>query len=196
MLYNRTIRILHFAIVLTILSQLMGEFFIGLPEPNQSRHGMETLVVGIHEGIGIIALILTCTYLALVVDEAVGRERLFPWLRAPGRSRLWSEIRQEMPAWLQGKLASPTEKHAIAGTVHGLGITLALLMGLTGMMIFLGTGPHGEMPADIKIIWQCHSIMSTMMWVFVIGHAAMAIAHKLAGHNILGEMFNLGKSHD
>jgi len=192
--YNRTIRILHFTIVLSVLLQLLGETLIGLPEPNHPRHGMDTLIVGIHETIGIIALILVCTYLAMVVDEAAGRNRLFPWLSASGRSGLWSEIGRDMPDWLRGKLPPPEENHTIAGTIHGLGISLALLMGLTGMMIFLGTGPHGEMPPDIKAIWQYHSIMGTMMWVFVAGHAGMAIVHEIKGHKVLREMFKLGKS--
>jgi len=49
------------------------------------------------------------------------------------------------------------------------------------------------MTPDIKLIWKCHSIMADMMWIFVAGHAGMALAHEITGHKILREMFKLGK---
>jgi len=56
--YNRVIRILHFGIVLSILLQLVGEKLIGFPAPDHPGRAIEGLYIGIHEGIGSIALIL------------------------------------------------------------------------------------------------------------------------------------------
>jgi len=195
MKYDRTIRILHFGIVLSILLQLFGEKLMGLPEPDHSRHAIETLFLGIHEGIGSIALILVCVYLIVVLDEAAGRERLFPWINATGRHSLWLEMRRDIPGWLRGKLLPPGESHFVSDSIHGTGIALALFLGFTGSILFLGIGPHGEMSSDIKVIWECHSIMATMMWIFVAGHAGMALVHELKGHEMLREIFRLGKNH-
>ncbi len=193
MKYDRTTRVLHFGIVLSILLQLFGEKLVGFPQPDHARDVIETLFIGIHEGIGLISLILVCVYLIVVLDEAAGRERLFPWMNASGRHKLWLEMRRDIPGWLHGKLPSPGESHFISGAIHGTGITLALLLGFTGSMLFLGVGPHGEIPPDVKIIWECHSIMATMMWIFVAGHAGMALMHKFKGHETLREMFRLGR---
>ncbi|GMQ99209.1 MAG: hypothetical protein BMS9Abin18_0025 [Zetaproteobacteria bacterium] len=195
MKYDRTIRILHFGIMASVLLQIFGEKLVGFPEPGHPRHVIETLFIGIHEGIGSISLVLVCVYLIVVLDEVAGRERLFPWMNAAGRNSLWLEIRRDIPGWLHGKLLPPGERHFISGAIHGTGITLALFLGLTGSMLFLGIGPHGDMTPDIKMIWEYHSIMATMMLVFVAGHAGMALVHELKGHKILHEMFRLGKNH-
>jgi len=193
MKYDRTIRILHFGIVASILLQLFGEKLVGFPQPGHARDVIETLFIGIHEGIGSISLILVCVYLIVVLDESAGRERLFPWMNAAGRHNLWMEMRRDIPGWLHGELLFPGESHFISGAIHGTGITLALLLGFTGSMLFLGIGPHGEMSSGTKIIWECHSIMATMMWIFVAGHAGMALVHESKGHGILRGMFRLGK---
>jgi len=193
MKYDRTIRILHFGIMASILLQIFGAKLIGFPEPGHIRGAMDTLFIGVHEAIGSIAFILISVYLIVVLDEIAGRERLFPWSNVAGRSGLWLEMCQNVPGWLRGKISPPDERHAIAGTVHGLGISLGVLLGLTGSMLFLGIGPRGDMTPDIKVIWKCHSIMSTMMWIFLAGHAGMALVHEFKGHKILRTMFKLGK---
>lgn len=196
MKYDRTIRILHFGIVLSTLFQIFSEKLIGFPEPGHPRRAMDTLFIGIHEAVGSIALILVCVYLIIVLDELASRERLFPWFNAAGRNNLWLEIRRDIPNWLRGRISPPDKSHAIAGSIHGLGISLALLLGLTGSMLFLGIGPRGDMTPDIKVIWESHSIMATMIWIFVAGHAGMALVHEFKGHKILREMFRLRKSPD
>jgi len=196
MKYDRTIRILHFGMVASILLQMFGEKMVGFPEPGHPMHAMDTLFLGVHEGVGSIALILVCVYLIVVLDEAVGRERLFPWINVTGRNNLWLEIRRDIPYWFRGKLSHPDKNNAIAGTIHGLGISLALLLGLTGSMLFLGIGPRGDMTPEIKVVWECHSIMATMIWFFVAGHGGMALMHEFKGHKILREMFRLGKDPD
>lgn len=193
MKHERTTRILHFGIAASVLFQMFGEKLIGLPAPDHPKRVIDALLIGLHEGIGSIALILVCVYLLVVVDEASGRERLFPWLHAAGRNSLWLEMCRDMPGWLHGKIPPPDESHAVAGTIHGLGVALALFLGLTGSMLFIGIGPHGNMTPDIKVVWQIHRTLDTMMWIFVVGHAGMALAHEFRGHKMLLEMFSLGK---
>ncbi len=193
MKYKHTTRILHTGIAAFMLLQMLGEKLVGFPGPRQPWHTGDALFIGIHELMGAIALVLVCVYLIVVLDDAAGQERLLPWISAKGRNGLWLEIRHNVPGWLHGKLPPPEECHAIAGAVHGLGIFLALLLGLSGSMLFLGIGPRGDMTPDIKVVWEYHGIMATMMWVFVAGHAAMALAHELKGHGMLREMFSLKK---
>jgi len=194
MKHDRTIRVLHSGIALSILFQMLSEKLIGFPKPGHPRQAIETLFIGIHEGIGSIALILVCVYLIVVLDDAAGRERLFPWINATGRNSLWLEMRRDIPGWLHGKLPAPEKSHFIAGAIHGAGIILALLLGLTGPVLFLGIGPHGEISPDIRVIWESHSIMATIMWFFVAGHAGMALAHEFKGHRIMREIFRPGKN--
>ncbi len=194
--YARSTRILHFGIVTCILMQLLGEQIIGLPEPGHVRQASDALLVGIHEGIGALSLVLVCTYLVVTLDEAPGRAKLFPWMDANSRARLWEEIRHDVPGWLRGIIPGPEAGSLMAGTVHGAGIVLALILGLSGSLLFIGMGPHGEITPDIRLVWQGHSLMASLMWIFVIGHGGMAIVHEIRGHAIVRAMFRLGKAHD
>jgi len=196
MTYARSTRILHFGIAICILIQLLGEQVIGLPEPGHVRQASDALLVGVHEAIGALSLVLVCAYLMVTLDEATGRMKLFPWLDAGARTRLWQEIRRDAPGWLRGKIPEPEAGGLVAGTVHGAGIVLALILGLSGSLLFIGMGPHGEMTPDIRLVREGHSTMASLMWVFVIGHGGMAIAHEIRGHGIVKAMFRLGKIHD
>jgi len=192
MQYDRSVRILHFGIVTCILLQLLGQQFIGLPEPGHIRTAFDALFIGVHEGIGAVALVLILAYMVTTLDEVAGQQKLFPWMTKTGRARLRADIRREAPGWLRGKFSAPGSGSRIAGTVHGAGITLALILGLSGTMLFIGIGPHGEMTPDIRLIWKAHDVMASMMWVFVIGHGGMAIMHEIRGHGIVRAMFRLG----
>ena len=146
----------------------------------------------VHEYIGFVVLVFVGLRLMSLLDEGNDeRDRLFPWLTVAGRTLLMHELRYEAPQWLRGKLKSPDEVNITAATVHGLGLCLALGMGLSGMALFISTNADGGMTAPVRFIRECHEIMGTTMWVFLIGHVSMAIAHQLAGHSALQRIFRL-----
>jgi len=196
MKHERVIRILHTGIVGSMLLQLGMELFIGLPVAGHSRSGPASMLIGVHEAVGSLVLILVCVYLLVVLDGEEGRKRLFPWMFEGGRTVLLRELFRDVPGWFRGRLPPPEESHAIAGTVHGLGMILALLLGLTGTMLFTGVGPHGEIRPDIEPVAAAHDFLTTSMWIFVIGHAGMAVVHELKGHGVLREMFSLRGNQD
>jgi cytochrome b561 len=193
MQYARPIRILHLCIMITIMLQLISEQLMQVPQPGQSVSATGALFFGFHQFIGFVALITVLVYLIVVMEKYEDRVRLFPWLASSGRSDLWLEIKRDVPGWFRGKLRSPDEANLIAGTVHGMGISLALLLGITGSIIYLEIKPDGGMSPALKLIRQCHEIMGVAMWFFTIGHAAMALIHQLRGHGILQAMFRSAK---
>ncbi len=194
MRHDRSIRILHTGIVASVLFQLVTEKLFDMRSAaGHPQDAMHSLLIGIHEGIGSLALILVCVYLLVVLDDADGRERLFPWLYEEGRASLWREWIRDVPGWFAGRLPPPEESHAIAGAFHGLGIVVALLLGLTGSMLFIGIGPQGKMTPDIRIVAKAHDLLTDLMWIFVAAHAGMALAHEWKGHKMLREMFSLRK---
>jgi len=194
MKYDRSERILHFGLVVFILIQLIMTQFIGLPEPGHVRRGSDALLVGIHELVGVLALISVCALLIIVLDDPAGRRRLMPWLDQQGRAALWLALRRDVPGWLTGRIPLPETGGALAGAVHGAGALLALLLGLTGAMLFIGMGVRGKMPPDIRPVWTAHEFLADAMWVFLVGHAAMTLVHEFRGHRIARAMFRLGKS--
>jgi cytochrome b561 len=179
--------------MITILLQLISEQLMQVPQPGQSVLATGALFFGLHQFIGFVVLITVSVYLIVVIEKPEDRVRLFPWLDSSGRSGLWLEIKRDVPGWVRGKLRHPNEARLIAGTVHGMGISLALLLGVTGSIIYLEIEPDGGMSPALKLIRQCHEIMGTAMWIFVIGHAAMALMHQLRGHDVLRAMFRPAK---
>ncbi len=190
MRFNRTARLLHLAIMLTILMQLISEQLMKVPKPGESVTSIEAMFLNLHEWNGFIVLALVVFYLMYLSDSSDDWKRLFPWLCTSGWKGLWQEIRYDILGWLKGHLKEPTEAHYIAGTVHGLGILLAIALGSTGIMIFMGLTSSGEMNEEIKLLRELHEDLGTLMWIYIFGHAGMALLHQLKGHNTLREMFN------
>jgi len=191
MTYDRPVRILHFIIMLTIFFQLLTEQFMKVPKPGESISPLEALLFGIHEWNGFVVLALVIAYIMYLGDERDDWKRLFPWLGAAGCKGLWQEIRHDVPGWLKGQLKSPDEAHYLAGTIHGLSILLAIGLGSTGIMIFMGLESDGSMSPEIKLLRELHAKMGTLMWIYLFGHTGMALMHQLSGRRILQAMFNL-----
>lgn len=192
MIYDRFTRILHWGIAVGVLLQLVSELLMRAPRPQHTPSLVEALFFIVHEYVGFAVLILVGVRLMHFFDHPEAeRQRLFPWLSRQGRRDLWLELRREVPGWLQGKLKPPQETYAVAGCVHGLGLALAFAQGLTGTILFLGTNPDGSMGAGVKFVADCHSVFGNIMWVFLIGHATMALAHQLLGHQALQRIFSL-----
>ena len=194
MAYERSVRILHFGIVISILFQLATDQIIGLPEPGHFHRRYDALLVGVHEFVGVIALIFVGVYLVVRLDDRDSRQRLFPWMFPDSRQQLWRELRDDLPAWLRGSQSLPESGGLLAGAVHGAGIMLALALGLSGALLFIGMGPGGVMPPDIKVVREAHGLMADVMWLFVFGHAGMALLHEIKGHRLMQAMFHLGRT--
>ncbi len=180
----------------TILLQLISEQLMQVPEPGHAVEATGALFFGIHQFIGFVVMVTVLVYLIIVMEKPEDRTRLFPWLDSSERNNLWLEIKRDVPGWFRGKLLPTDEAHLLAGTVHGLGISLALLLGATGCIIYLEIEPDGGMSPTLKLIRQSHEVMGTMMWIFIVGHAGMALMHQLRGHGVLQAMFHPAKEDD
>jgi len=191
MRFSRTTRLLHLTIMLAVLIQLISGQLMKVPKPGEVVHLIESMFLGLHEWNGFIALAIVAFYLMFLANDSDDWKRLFPWMSTSGCKGLWQETRSDIPGWLKGRLKRPAEARHIAGTVHGLGILLAIGLGSTGIMIFMGLESSGEMNEDIKLLRGLHTELGTLMWIYIFGHAGMSIIHQFKGHNVLKEMFSL-----
>jgi len=191
MRFNRTARLFHLYIMLTVLMQLISGQLMKVPKPGDTVRSIETIFLSLHEWNGFIVLGLVALYLMYLTNNSDDWKRLFPWMSTSGCKGLWQEIRLDIPGWLKGHLRKPAEAHHIADTVHGLGILLLIGLGSTGIMVFMGLESSGEMNGDIKLLRELHAYLGTWIWIYMFGHAGMTIIHQLKGHNVLREMFNL-----
>jgi hypothetical protein len=114
--------------------------------------------------------------------------RLFPWFSLARVSDIVDEIAGLARDVFALRMPS-FELDASASAVHGFGLMLASFLALSGAawyFVFTGT-PYG------KILMGLHSLAGNLMWVYLVGHASMAILHQLAGDEVFSRMFWLSR---
>jgi len=190
MRFTRAIQRIHLAIVCLVLFQLFSEQMMEIPKPDKPIDDIQALFLLLHEWNGFIVLGLAVLFLLLRSGQSQKTHSLFPWLSASGWKGIFKELAHDVPGWFKGKLKKSEESFHIASTVHGLGILLLLGLGTTGIMVFMGLEPNGYMDKDTKIIKDLHSSMGDLIWIFVLGHSAMALLHQLAGHRAFQSIFS------
>ena len=189
MRFTRAIQTIHLAIVCLVSFQLFFELMMELPKPDKPIDDIQALFLLLHEWNGFIVLGLTVLFLMLRSGQSQTTHSLFPWLSISGWKGIFKELAHDIPGWFKGKLKKPEESFRIASSVHGLGILLLLGLGATGIMVFIGLEPNGYMDRDTKAIKDLHSSMGDLIWIFVLGHSAMALLHQLVGHRVFQSMF-------
>ncbi len=116
---------------------------------------------------------------------------MFIWITPEGRQELLDDLRREPLVWLRGRLPAPSERDAIAKTIHGLMILTVTGMALTGLALYFGWNEKGHQSLLVDGIGEIHSSMSVAMWTLLGGHVFMALWHQIMGHDVLGKMFSL-----
>ncbi|MDX8409419.1 MAG: cytochrome b/b6 domain-containing protein [Mariprofundales bacterium] len=183
--YNRFTKLLHLGILLLVIVQLALAMSMAHPKPGVTREAWQLMLFEGHEFVGLTLLALVLIHLIHSLRDAGDESAwhvLFPWLRSNGRQKLAQELKM-VPSWL--KNGPPTQDVGIAlpGAVHGAGLLLLLLMGLTGACIFLGMGEDGSRSDGIHDVMEFHGeVLGTLIWVYLIGHGGMAFWHERLGH--------------
>jgi len=189
MRYSSEEKVLHFLIAVGMIFQLVIENWMQRPEPGKSLTASQVMLFGAHEFVGVCLLIMVITRFMLMIGNRKSFLRLFPWLEAEGRHGLMNEIRNTLPDWLTGQLKDAGEQDFLAKTVHGLGLLLALGLGLTGLVLFVEISPEGTMGALGKEVMEVHELLGILLWVFITGHVVMTLYHQLLGHRVLQHIF-------
>jgi len=192
MQHDKIIRILHWGFALLLPLQLLSEEFMKRPKPGRVRDDIQTFFFDMHEWIGMTALMFVVLRLCWgFASKEPSFKRLYPYMTKQGCQGLTQELKQELPLWLKGKLTEPGKIHFISGTVHGLGLLLVLLMGITGAVMLYGMEPTGKMLGLVHDAKEVHEMLGGLIWAYFIAHVGMTVWHMLAGHPMLQRMFSL-----
>jgi len=190
--YTKTTKILHLSILLGVIAQLALTMSMEHPKVGVARSFWGEMAFEAHEFVGLALLALIIIHLIHTLRDAGDESAwhiLFPWLKTDGRTQLIKELKM-VPGWL--KHGPPTQEVGIAlpGAVHGAGLLLLLLLGLTGACIFFGLGEDGTRTDGIHDVMELHAdILGTLIWVFIIGHAVMGFWHEKLGHKSKSRIF-------
>ena len=191
MYYDKITRLLHWGFALLIPLQLLSEELMKRPKPGRIRDDMQVFFFDMHETIGWVAFVLVVARIAwLFVSAESSWSRLFPYFSAKGFKGLVTELKNEVPGWFKGKLTDPNQdNYFLAGAIHGLGLLLVSVMGITGIVMALGMEDTGKMLGFIHDAKEVHEVMGELLWIYIYGHVVMVVLHMLVGHKVLQRIF-------
>ncbi len=188
-------RLLHLGISVGVSLQLMLSTFMERPRPGAVRGAAEGLGFTLHEVVGglLLPLLVGWFLWAACRGSEPGLAALFPWVRGEGRRALLGALCRALDEALRGRLAPEAEILPLVRTVHGLGALCALFMASSGALVWWGMAPSGALPPWAAIVLDLHQSVAILMWVYLAGHAGMALLHQWHGDGVLRRMFSLGQ---
>lgn len=189
MRYSPVIRLLHALVALSITFQLVISLVMDHPRASRPMSADGGLYFLWHEwaGLAALAVLLLGWIYRLIRWKRESQGRLLPWAIPAGRRSLLDEARQ----FLLLRWTRIPEDGALSGTVHGLGLLIASAMALTGVLLYIELGPRNAVTPGVRTMMQLHSFLATFMWIYLCGHALMALWHQYMGHGALKRVFGL-----
>ncbi|MEJ2452886.1 MAG: cytochrome b/b6 domain-containing protein [Candidatus Thiodiazotropha sp.] len=190
-----TTRLLHAGLVIGISLQLLLSTFMEMPGTKVVRNGLSAIGFELHEVFGMLSLSLILAWFVwlFVRRTEEGSGELFPWFSSTSRHALLQAVKSTWVSLRSRCSPSPADNNRIARTVHGLGALCALGMALTGFTVWLGMSDSGQLADWARLVLTLHRSLATLMWVYVLGHAGMALLHHARGETTMGRMFTFGR---
>lgn len=187
--WSYTTRLLHFSVALTVTLQLMVSLLMERPEPGEHVSALAAVFWEVHEVLGVVAVMaIFVHWLWLLKAKDTGFHHLFPWGKKE-RKQILEDIKLIKA---RKPLSGGPGSAGLVGLVHGLGFLAATGMAVTGAVLFL-TLPEGDVKAGFFVegIMELHEGISTLVWVYWIGHVGMAFLHHRSGQDTVTNMFRL-----
>jgi cytochrome b561 len=191
MIYSRWIRVLHALLAIAITFQLGVSLVMSHPSPKRPMPPAGALYFRWHEWVGLFALAVLVAGWAyrVIAWKRASQARLFPWITLGGLRALMREARD----FLSLRWTRIPQDGALAGTAHGMGLLLVTAMAVSGGLIYWALGPNDTVTPTVRSVGSVHAFLATFTWVYLCGHAAMALWHQYAGHATLVRMFRLSE---
>ena len=189
MRYSLVTKALHALLALSIVHQLLVSLIMDEPKFNRP---IETPFL-LHQWVGITSLVIVVAFwlwtLARRGESSFGA--FLPWFSSARRQAVLADLRAYAAALPRLKLPDSAAHTAFANAVHGLGLLIGSFMAVTGLVIYLQMTPEGRIVGIGHLMKELHETGGTLMWIYLIGHGAMALLHQLMGEKILRKMWTI-----
>ena len=173
-------RLLHGALLLSVVWQLIGSNFIERPRAGQAANTMYE----VHEVVGLITLGLVLAFWlwSLLRRRETPFVALFPWFSAPRLRALAGDLAHHWAELKHWRLPGGEAETPLASAVHGLGLLVVLVMAATGTWLY-------TLPMPAGLVLEVHKLVANLVWAYLVGHAGLAVLHQVSGHPVLQRMF-------
>lgn len=189
--YDRFTRLLHMLIAFGIVTQMVGSLVMVHPKPG--RQG--DLFYAMHETWGQVLLgVLVVHWIwSMVRPGKKAFAQLFPWFSLGRYRAIQEDIKQLAIHAVRFRLPDATQPSPLASAIHGLGLIVASLLGVSGVILFLGISKNGTMVGWVHAVKEAHEVFGSVLWVYLIAHVSMGMLHQLSGHGSMGAMIKVWK---
>jgi cytochrome b561 len=187
MQFDRFTRLLHLLTAIGISLQLIVSEIMEEPE---SDHPAD-IFYNFHEYFGLVLLVILVAYwfwVAIRKNEA-SFTQLFPWFFQSRYQSILLDVQRYAKSMLSLGLPDNNSPSPLAKAVQGAGLVVALMLGASGLLIFLYAPPDGEMRGWLHLVEEIHEAFGSLLWVYLIAHLSMALLHQMAGHSRIRYMF-------
>jgi cytochrome b561 len=183
-------RLLHLLVAAAVVVQLGNSQLMRVPRPGRFLTGTEAAAFTLHEYVGLASLpIVGLFWLWLLVRRrGTSLGLLIPWF---SRQRL-AELRDDIIVHVRcaARLTLPEPEHSIAlsSAIQGAGLTLALVMAVTGTVGYILWQEGTAMTGFAQALFEVHGTLANVVWGYLIVHVGAALLHEMLGHRMLAQM--------
>ena len=179
--HDRRTRILHMAIAVIVIWQLLSSQFMSAPRRGQPGD----FIFEIHEKAGLVALIALVLFWlhTMLRRKGTSLRKLFPWFSPVHRAALIADAKRQFGAVKSLRLPPHEDGAPLASAVHGLGLLCMTGLAATGFVWWLDLG-------DLSgIAKEAHEILGNPAWAYLVAHAGLGVLHHIKGDAPLGAMW-------
>jgi cytochrome b561 len=187
MQYDRITRLLHLLIAAGVCVQLLVSEIMEEPE---SDH-LADLFYGVHEYLGIALFGLSSLYClwAAIRKSETHLTQFFPWMSPSRYQPILEDVKRYIKSMLSLSLPDSNLPNPLAKAVQGAGLVVALMLGASGLLIYLYAPPGGELRGWLHLVEEVHEVFGGLLWIYLVAHLSMAVLHQLVGHSRIRDMF-------
>jgi Prokaryotic cytochrome b561 len=178
-------RVAHAVLAVAIVAQVGSSQFMKADAPGD-------WFFAVHEYCGLAAFGLVAAFWALAAFRKRGTPiaMLFPWTSAARMAAVRRDAKAHFLAVMRLRFPRHGGQMPLASAVHGLGLLLMSVMVVSGTVYYFVNTGDPDSGGLVGVTMSVHKLFANLVWVYLIGHAGLAVlAH--ASHALpLGAMWS------
>ncbi len=181
-------KVVHAGLALAVIFQLLNSQV--MEHPQDGRPGDWFFELHAYGGLSAMGFVTLFWLVLAFRRRGTDKAYLFPWFNPFGRTRVWQDVKTHLGALIRLRLPAFEGESALASAVHGLGLLVMTAMAVTGTIYYLALLGGIERNPLVHQMVEVHEIMANLAWLYLIGHAALAVLHHYLGDLDLREMWS------
>lgn len=178
-------RLLHAGLATAIVIQLASSQFM-----NPDDGGNTAFSVHQYAGLAAFALVFGFWVASALRKRGTPLHDLFPWTDSTRRAAVWADIKTHIAALKARTLPTHDDHSALASAIHGLGLLLMTAMAASGTLYYFVNAGDPDAGGLVGLAMFVHLNLAFLVWVYLIGHAALAVLNHFAGTMSLRTMWS------